>query len=145
MENASKALIIAGAILLAISIIGIGMFVYQQAANTMGKINMNKYEIEQYNEAFERYVGTSVPGSTVRLLCDEVRNHNLQNEVTKNISIVTGTAALTTAYNTTDNKILPNVPNAIKASIGAGKTYTVTASYDSNTGLIVQIGVRENQ
>ena len=32
MENASKALIIAGAILLSILIIGLGMAIYQQAA-----------------------------------------------------------------------------------------------------------------
>ena len=32
MENASKALIIAGAILLSILIIGLGMFIYQQSS-----------------------------------------------------------------------------------------------------------------
>ena len=35
MENASKALIIAGAILLAIAIIGIGMFVYNNVSGTI--------------------------------------------------------------------------------------------------------------
>ena len=35
MENASKALIIAGAILLSIAIIGVGMFVYNSVSGTI--------------------------------------------------------------------------------------------------------------
>lgn len=41
MENASKALIIAGAILLSILIIGLGMFIYQQASGAMGNANLD--------------------------------------------------------------------------------------------------------
>ncbi len=42
MENASKALIIAGAILLAILIIGLGIFIYRQAAKALiDTINAN--------------------------------------------------------------------------------------------------------
>ena len=41
MENASKALIIAGAILLSIAIIGIGMYVYSQAEGIMKNINIS--------------------------------------------------------------------------------------------------------
>ena len=40
MENASKALIIAGAILLSIAIIGIGMYVYNNAATAMEGTDM---------------------------------------------------------------------------------------------------------
>ena len=41
MENASKALIIAGAILISILIIGLGVFIYQQAQSTVSKANLN--------------------------------------------------------------------------------------------------------
>ena len=46
MENASKALIIAGAILLSIAIIGIGMAVFQMASGTISSANMSAQEIE---------------------------------------------------------------------------------------------------
>ena len=47
MENASKALIIAGAILLAILIIGLGIFIYRQAANTVSDTGMDQLSIQQ--------------------------------------------------------------------------------------------------
>ena len=48
MENASKALIIAGAILLSIAIIGIGMAVFQMASGTISSANMSAQEIEAF-------------------------------------------------------------------------------------------------
>ena len=77
MENASKALIIAGAILLAISIIGIGMYVFSQAQGAMDGIGMDQERITAYNSQFESYMGTNVRGTTVRALFDLVRNHNI--------------------------------------------------------------------
>ena len=41
MENASKALIIAGAILLAILIISLGILIFNQAQDTVGSVNMD--------------------------------------------------------------------------------------------------------
>ena len=41
MENASKALIIAGAILLSILIIGLGMYIYQQANSATSGTNLD--------------------------------------------------------------------------------------------------------
>ena len=75
MENASKALIIAGAILLSISIIGIGMYVFQQASDAMSGANMDREKIAAYNGDFERY-GDLQSGTQVRALCDLVRTHN---------------------------------------------------------------------
>lgn len=57
MENASKALIIAGAILLSIAIIGIGMAVFQMASGTISSANMSAQEIEAYNSEFSKYEG----------------------------------------------------------------------------------------
>lgn len=57
MENASKALIIAGAILLSILIIGLGMFIYQQASGAMGNANLDPQKIQAYNSEFTSYEG----------------------------------------------------------------------------------------
>lgn len=59
MENASKALLIAGAILLAILIIAIGMYIYNSAQTTIqdAMISMSTQEIEAFNNQFESYKG----------------------------------------------------------------------------------------
>ena len=80
MENASKALIIAGAILLAISIIGIGMYVFQQAQGAMSGIGMDSEKAAAYNQKFDSYIGTNIKGTQVRALYDVVRNHNVTNQ-----------------------------------------------------------------
>ena len=92
MENASKALIIAGAILLSILIIALGMFIYQKAAGAMEGISINSQEVQSYNAPFINYEGTQT-GSAVRALCDAVRSHNNanQNDVSLQIGIVYGT------------------------------------------------------
>ena len=57
MENASKALIIAGAILLSILIISLGIMVYNNAKNTVGSSNLDKQEIQTFNSQWEQYEG----------------------------------------------------------------------------------------
>ena len=64
MENASKALIIAGAILLAILIIGLGIFIYRQAANTVSDTGMDQLAIQQFNGQFENYLDKNMSGTT---------------------------------------------------------------------------------
>lgn len=55
MENASKALIIAGAILLAILLITLGIFVFTQAQDTLGSINLSEQEVLAFNNKFLAY------------------------------------------------------------------------------------------
>ena len=75
MENASKALIIAGAILLAILIIGLGMFIYNQAADTLGSADISGQQVDSYNREFIQYEGTR-QGSQVRTLINNIKAHN---------------------------------------------------------------------
>ena len=76
MENASKALIIAGAILLAILIIGLGIFIYRQAANTVSDTGMDQLAIQQFNAQFTQYDSKTVSGGSARALYDTVVNNN---------------------------------------------------------------------
>ena len=129
MENASKALIIAGAILLSILIIGLGMAIYQQAAGAMNGANMDPTKIQAYNSEFLNYEGTQ-SGTQVRALLDTVRSHNLAH---------TGTAAGVTAAPTA--VVTATDVNNVKKTINAGKTYTVDFGYDANSGFIVAVGI----
>lgn len=146
MENASKALIIAGAILLAIAIIGIGMFVYQSVTGTIqDAANMSDQEVDAYNQEFLNYEGV-VKGSAARALCDAVRNHNVTNrqDPSKQIAVKDGEATdpmsapkALDSTGTTSSEI-----NEIKADLLSGKTYTVTVGYDNTTGLITNVGIK---
>ena len=87
MENASKALIIAGAILLAILIIGLGIFIYRQAANTVSDTGMDQLAIQQFNGQFENYIKDNVSGATVKLLIQLVKTNNAVEDSSKTITL----------------------------------------------------------
>ena len=71
MENASKALIIAGAILLSILLISLGIMIFNQAQDTVSNSGMKQAEITAFNNKFTKYEGTQ-KGSVVRSLIQEV-------------------------------------------------------------------------
>ena len=76
MENASKALIIAGAILLSILIISLGIMVYNNAKNTVGNNNLSKQEIESFNSQWDSYVGKNKTASEIKTLCSAAIANN---------------------------------------------------------------------
>ena len=147
MENASKALIIAGAILLSIAIIGIGMFVYNSVSDTIsGAADMTPQEVEAYNQTYLTYEGVR-NGSQLKALCDSVRQHNMNAaDPSQEISIISGTAAAeypaptaTGSTGTTATEI-----NTIKNSLLSGRQYTVSLGFDPDTGRVTQIGIQQN-
>ena len=143
MENASKALIIAGAILLSILIIGLGMFIYQKAAGAMEGININSQEVQSYNSAFIYYEGVQT-GSAVRALCDSVRSHNNanQNDTSLQIGVKYGEIGKAQNIDTLGETItysdVTNVRNAIKS----GKMYNVTLT-PAKSGKIATIEITD--
>jgi len=144
MENASKALIIAGAILLSILIIGLGMFIYTQAAGAMENTGLDSEKVQAYNSKFESYEGTR-SGTQARALCDLIRNHNNANidDESQQVNLVYGSAASATAAPT--SQVEASAVNTIKSGIKAGKTYTITFSYDAKSGYVVEIGIEEKK
>ena len=71
MENASKALIIAGAILLSILLISLGIMVFNQAQSTIDNSGMAQAEIEAFNNKFLKYEGIQ-KGTAVKSMINEV-------------------------------------------------------------------------
>lgn len=141
MENASKALIIAGAILLSIAIIGIGMYIYTTAQQTIQSANMSQQEITTYNSEFIKYEGTQ-NGSNVKALLQTIRSHNSVNadEVSKCIKVVEDETGI-------DNVVEGDIPgsttteiNSILATKYSGVQYTVKFGY-TNSGLIKKISI----
>ena len=81
MENASKALIIAGAILLSILIIAIGMYIYNSSQNSIQTAGsqISAQEIQSFNQTWEMYEGTQT-GSNVRALISKMSSNAKSNE-----------------------------------------------------------------
>ena len=88
MENASKALIIAGAILLAILLISLGIMIFTQAQDTVTNSGMSEAEVQSFNSKFTKYEG-DIKGTMVKSLVQEVLsnngNENNNSNINKNI------------------------------------------------------------
>ena len=125
MENASKALIIAGAILISILIIGLGVFIYQQAQSTVSKANLNSQEAQAQNQQFDNYFGDKVSAQEVKQLCTTVRSNNITGETgndTKKVWLV---------YQPISGKAEFKTPSEISKAVTAGKTYNVNVANDN--------------
>lgn len=72
MENASKALIIAGAILLAIVIISLGLIVINNTRETVDNANLSEQQIQSFNAKFASFEGANIPASRVNTLIQQV-------------------------------------------------------------------------
>lgn len=149
MENASKALIIAGAILLSIAIIGVGMFVYNGVKDTItGAGDMTTEEIAAYNQEFTMYRGDNVRGSSVKALIERVSTHNLGAKDASELIILTTSEVAAEVPAPTDEKAsgtsATDINNILK-TILSGKTYKVTIAKDPDTGLVSSIGVTQNK
>ena len=138
MENASKALIIAGAILLAILIISLGILIYNQAAGIANGNAMSEVDITQFNTQFTQYEGKQ-SGTTVRSLLQKVISSNL-NQDGKTIEVYKD-------GNTTDKRILTATDTAVPGTsvISDSANYTVSFEYaasgSANAGLITKISI----
>lgn len=77
MENASKALIIAGAILISILVISLGVLVFNNARTTVSNKNLNSQDAKAQNQQFEDYFGTDIQPSQCKELLSTIRTNNL--------------------------------------------------------------------
>lgn len=128
MENASKALIIAGAILLAILIISLGILIYNQASSVAQKNGMDEVETSSFNQKFTQYEGT-VKGSTVRSLVQAVIANNSAAENEERQVKITGSVSTDANDNT----------KVDTSGIKSANTYTVKCEYTN--GLVSSISI----
>ena len=140
MENASKALIIAGAILLAILIISLGILIYNQAAGVVNNNSMSEVEAQNFNQKFTQYEGTSVRGSTVRALCQAVLSNNISQDSDDRRVSINGEIAL--------GKGDSQLPTNLNQQITTGSSYEVICTLSTegaNRGLVDSITINAAQ
>lgn len=136
MENASKALIIAGAILLAILIISLGILIFNQAFGVVANSNaMSEVEITQFNQKFTQYEGPKVRGATVKSLLQSVLSNNVMQDDDDRRVTVTGAVSM--------GKDSTSAP---LSNISTGGVYLVECIYSDkggNAGLVTNIKITQ--
>ena len=130
MENASKALLIAGAILLAILIISLGLMAYQQAKNSVGSSNLNKQEIEAFNAQWENYIGKNKTAIISSIDTYDGKAHNASEG-----KMGTNRWISITKTGTPNKETLKADPNVEMDNPSNSATYEIKAGYKD--GLIV--------
>ena len=126
MENASKALIIAGAILLSILLISLGIMIFNQAQDTVTNSGMTEAELTSFNNKFLKYEGDQ-KGSMVKSMIQDVKSSNANASDGHKVTVIlTGVNDKTGVSNAdTDNLQSTSV-------IDSKHTYNVKMGYTNN-------------
>lgn len=135
MENASKALIIAGAILLAILLITLGIYIFTQAQTVVNDSGMTQAEVSSFNSQFLKYEG-SKKGSVVKSLIQEVNINNTQDEAQERQITLEGVTATTS-----DGSGTSTATTYLTSGITNTKTYTVTVTGYGSDGRITSMKI----
>lgn len=139
MENASKALLIAGAILICILLIGVGMLVYNGAMEGIngGISSMDENAKQQFNVKFTQYEGKK-SGSNVRALIGNIitSNSTYQDVDGKLVELIIEN----TSFKPTTSDLKMDEMSAERAKINTGAQYNVVISY-SKDGLVNKVTI----
>lgn len=108
MDNASKALIMAGAILISIAIVGVGVYIFSSTSNmgnTAGQ-QMDATQAQMTNSTLRQYEGSRVKGSQVIELIEYITvltaNETLPTAITYGGSIDSTDDVTPTAFYSVD-------------------------------------------
>lgn len=133
MENASKALLIAGTILIAILLIAMGVKLFNSTKGTTESVEttMNSTEVATFNSKFIQYLGTNKTKSDVITLVKEIIASNESSDIRITVNV--------------NNSTLVNSTNIMNKAIQLSSTskYTITAAYN-NDGYVGYIEIKKD-
>ena len=148
MENASKALIIAGAILISILLIGLGVYVYTMAQQATEGVGLDSEKAQTQNSKFTAYFSDRASAANVKSLMSAIRTNNITGKTADEQKEII-------VYYNGEKSTTTDISQAVKP----GKTYWVNTEnedvYDEskggdsdaayyNTGYLRVISVKEN-
>lgn len=137
MENASKALIIAGAILLSILLISLGIMIFTRAQEIVNGPGMDETQKTAFNAKFTKYEGTQ-KGAMVRSLVQDVLATNAVREDNNTAFItIAGSANVGNGY--TEGRGAPDTSNIVSSRL-----YDISIGYDGGTGLVNQVTINNH-
>lgn len=133
MENATKALLIAAAVLIAILIISLGLAVYNKASNATDSADLSGAEIQAQNEKFLKYNGNKKRGSEVNALLQTVLSNNLNaTEDSAKVEVNGGVVDLSTDA------------TSITTRAETSKLYDIVVNQDGPGGVVQSITIEES-
>lgn len=133
MENASKALIIAGAILISIVLVAIAVMVVGNLNTSVDETvaQMDQTAKDMFNAQFENFEGRQ-SGSNARQLISRVISNNTTNSDVE-------AKQVTVSFNGQNAKTSSEL-SSIRTALNAGVYYTVSITY-GDAGLITTISI----
>ena len=142
MENASKALIIAASVLVAILIVAMGVRIFNQAQNSADTTSLDATEINIFNSKFERYSGNQIGSQVKSLISFAISNASTNKDDPSKLPDVyigqNGQQLNNPAKGGSDDYI--SVLSSIRNVVVSTHTYEVVIGY-ANTGLINKITI----
>lgn len=138
MENATKALMIAGAVLVAILIISVGMMIFSQGSDVINQSSgkINQVEVQAFNNGFDSYEGDQ-KGSQVKQLISSVISSNATYEGTQDDKVITVDATGVAKVNKSGNTSADL--STIRSRLTAGSNYKVEFEYEKGYIHIIKI------
>ena len=146
MENASKALIIAGAILLSILIIAIGMYIYNSSTSSVYAAGdqIAAQDLEAFNSEWTNFENTQ-SGTTIKNMIGKLITNAQKNEAEKirlpDLAFVAsdgGDMQLVTS-NVNENNVIGF--NSARTQLESKHNYYVEIHYSTDSGLVDMITV----
>lgn len=104
MDNASKALIMAGAVLISIALVGVGVYIFSSTNTMVGGANqqLDDAAAQMTNSTLGQYAGTKVRGSTVKQLFEKARISNVNETLPVKITVTLEGKDITSSLSTAD-------------------------------------------
>ena len=141
MENATKALLIAGSVLIAIVLIAVGIKILGSTSGTVNQVESvsNAMEKSIFNSQYTQFEGEQ-KGTAVKKLINQAKTYNATvKDVNKKIKIKTTAEGLNSyPRGTTDADNLSTICDQIQIS----KTYTIKVETDGTTGFVNKITIQ---
>jgi uncharacterized protein YxeA len=125
-------------------IIGLGMFIYNQAADTLDGAQLDGQKVDSYNREFLQYEGTK-QGSQVKTLLNNIKAHNRKAEDASQVIIATEEEYESNAkVSAPSEESKEDVDDGISGiKILSAKTYNITFAYDPDSGYVTAVGITE--
>ena len=160
MENASKALIIAGAILLSILIIALGIFVFNAAKGAIKTDQLDATEKATFNDPIAQYEGRQLGSSVKSLLSHLISNAGNNSDAAERLPDVTyknvGGPVIKLTVDGTETSIAKDgtlkiestvagtniaFMSQLRSKISQTHYYNVEIGYDDTTGLVNSVTI----
>lgn len=137
MENATKALLIAAAVLIAVLIISLGVIVYNKASEAVtGAGDLSEYQTQQFNEKFTKYQSENATGADVNAMLTTVFNHNNSQP--------DGDTCVKVTVDGTDRISANNELEQTPTKVSTGARYKIVCKVDPKSKLVNEITVTKN-